>query len=173
MPAKPAASNHTPLFPPRQHDHEPCLASALANAQTAFEAKGLRLTPLRSAVFAEIAASHHAVGAYSILERLQQKGRRLAPISIYRALDALLSAGVVHRLESRNAYFACHARHTSQRPCLILVCGRCSTVAETPAPAVWEAIDTAVRRVDFSFEGSLVEVNGLCGPCAKQPGAAQ
>ena len=40
-----------------------------------------------------------------------RKGTRLAPISVYRALDALLEAGVVHRLESKNAYFACSRLH--------------------------------------------------------------
>jgi hypothetical protein len=54
-------------------------------------------------VFGEIAASHKAIGAYEVLDKLAARGERLAPISVYRAIDALLAAGIVHRFESRNA----------------------------------------------------------------------
>ena len=72
----------------------------------------------------------------------------------------------MHRLESRNAFFACQQPHASKRPYLVLVCNGCGRVAEAPAPRVWEAIDATVRAVDFAFEGSLVEVVGRCAPCA-------
>lgn len=132
----------------------------------------MKLTPLRSSVLEEVAASHGAVGAYDLLDRLARRGQRLAPISIYRALDALVGAGVVHRLESRNAYYACHAAHTPSRPCLVLVCRGCGTVAETPARPVWDAIGASAEAVSFSVEGSLIEVDGICGPCRRVSGEA-
>ena len=76
----------------------------------------MRLTDLRRRVLAEISGSHRAVGAYDVQQSLAAKGIRLAPISIYRALDALVAAGIVHRLESRNAYFACRAPTTRPPP---------------------------------------------------------
>ena len=122
-------------FPAPGHDHGPCLKSTLQRAAEIFEANGLKLTPLRRRVLEEVAASHHAVGAYEILERLSRKERtRMAPISVYRALEALLEMGVVHRLESRNAYFACHAphgKHAARQ--IVLACERCATVAEVAA----------------------------------------
>lgn len=125
------------------------------------------MTPLRACVFEEISASHRAVGAYELLDRIAAKGQRLAPISVYRALDALREAGVVHRLESRNAFFACQHAHATQRPYLVMICSGCGRVAETPAPQVWDAIDEAVNSVEFAFEGSVVEVSGRCGPCER------
>ena len=101
------------------------------------------------------------------VSRIAVKGKRLAPISVYRALDALVAAGVVHKLESRNAFFACQLAHTAQRPYLVLVCNGCGHVAEAPARQVWAAIDEVVGSVDFAFEGSLVEVVGRCGACAR------
>ena len=80
-------------------------------ATAIFAEKNLRFTDLRRKVFEEIASTQASVGAYEVLDRLAKKGTRLAPISIYRALDALLEAGVVHRLESKNAYFACRQLH--------------------------------------------------------------
>jgi Fur family zinc uptake transcriptional regulator len=51
-------------FPAPEHDHAVCLDDAMARARKAFQDKGLRLTPLREAVFQEIAAaSHRAIGA--------------------------------------------------------------------------------------------------------------
>lgn len=117
-------------------------------------------------VLEEIAASHSAIGAYEILERLAGKGQRLAPISIYRALEALLEAGVVHRLESRNAYFACHSAHSSGKTQIVLNCSKCGRVAEVGGDGVQTAIEAAVARAGFHATSSIVEVVGLCGDCA-------
>jgi Fur family transcriptional regulator, zinc uptake regulator len=109
------------VFPAPEHDHEVCLDRAMERARAAFADKGLRLTPLREQVFQAIAAaSHRAIGAYEVLDRLAVQGERLAPISVYRAIDALVAAGIVHRFESRNAFFACHARHEQRQ--LVLAC---------------------------------------------------
>jgi len=154
-------------FPAPEHDHELCLDAAMARARRAFEAKGLRLTPLREAVFQEIAAaSHRAIGAYEVLDRLAMRGERLAPISVYRAIDALVAAGIVHRFESRNAFFACHAGHEQRQ--LVLACERCSSVAEVDGAKVFAAVDRAAEGASFlasSAKGAVVEVWGLCANC--------
>jgi Fur family zinc uptake transcriptional regulator len=152
-------------FPPRGHNHESCIELALERAQHAFDSKGLRLTELRRRVFEEIAGSHHAIGAYDILERLGNKGTRLAPISVYRAIDALLSAGVIHRLESKNAFFACHAAHAADHDQLILACDRCGRVAEVPGKPVFEAIASAARDALFQPAQTVAEVAGVCADC--------
>ena len=68
------------------------LAKAVERASQAFEEKSLRFTKLRQDVFQEIAATYTSIGAYDVLARLAEKGTRLAPISVYRAIDALLEA---------------------------------------------------------------------------------
>jgi Fur family zinc uptake transcriptional regulator len=157
----------TQAFPAPGHNHNACLDEAMARARTAFAAKGLRLTPLREQVFQAIAAaSHRAIGAYEVLERLAMQGERLAPISVYRAIDALVAAGIVHRFESRNAFFACHAGHEQRQ--LVLACERCSSVAEVDGASVFAAIDEAAEGAHFraiSDKGAVVEVWGLCRNC--------
>jgi Fur family zinc uptake transcriptional regulator len=154
-------------FPAPEHDHELCLEAAMARARTAFAAKGLRLTPLREAVFQEIAAApHRAIGAYEVLERMAARGERLAPISVYRAIDALVTAGIVHRFESRNAFFACHAGHEQRQ--LVLACESCGSVAEVDGARVFAAIDKTAEGASFvasSAKGAVVEVWGLCAHC--------
>jgi Fur family transcriptional regulator, zinc uptake regulator len=161
-----ASSKAQRTFPSPEHDHRSCLADTLARAEAAFENRALKLTPLRRRVFEEIASSHDAVGAYNLLERLAKKGARLAPISVYRALDALLEAGVVHRLESRNAFFACHGRHEAARRHLYLVCQDCHAVAEVDAEAAFIHIDDAAKAQGFQRSTAVVEVTGRCAHCA-------
>lgn len=156
-----AASN---AFPAPGHDHDRCLAEAMERARAAFTDKGLKLTPLRQSVFQEIAASHKAIGAYEVLDRLAAKGDRLAPISVYRAIDALVSAGIVHRFESRNAFFACHAGHDRRQ--LVLACEACGRIAEVSGDEAFAAINAAASSVGFVATGAVVEVKGLCAACA-------
>lgn len=153
-------------FPEPGHDHDHCVSDVLVRAEALFEAKGIRMTPLRRQVLEEIAASHRAVGAYDLLDRLARKtDKRLAPISVYRALDSLLEAGVVHRLESRNAFFACHAPHASDRRQIILACEKCGMVLEVPGDAIFRDIAAAAARFEFTPARPLVEVLGTCRSC--------
>lgn len=151
-------------FPAPEHDHDRCLEEAMQRAHKAFENKGLKLTPLRKSVFREIAASHRAIGAYEVLDKLAVTGERLAPISVYRAIDALVGAGLVHRFESRNAFFACHAGHEIRQ--LVLACETCRRVAEVDGDRVFTAIDRAAATSSFSPKAAVVEVWGLCASCA-------
>ncbi|MBO0740100.1 MAG: transcriptional repressor [Hyphomicrobiaceae bacterium] len=153
-------------FPAPEHDHDLCLEEAMERAREAFQLKGLKLTPLRQSVLREIAASHKAIGAYEVLERLATRGERLAPISVYRAIEALVSAGIVHRFESRNAFFACHAGHQMRQ--LVLACEACGRVAEADADAVFAAIDSCTDQAGFTMTGAVVEVRGLCANCGAQ-----
>lgn len=139
----------------------------MERARAAFEATGLKLTPLRQSVFREIAASQHkAIGAYEVLDRLAARGERLAPISVYRAIEALVTAGIVHRFESRNAFFACHAGHETRR--LVLACETCGRVAEVDGDKVFGAIDKSAVSAGFSARSAVVEVWGLCASCASE-----
>jgi Fur family zinc uptake transcriptional regulator len=161
---KPAPA--VPGFPAPGHDHGSCVAKVVERAQTAFEQQGLRLTELRRLVLEEIASSHKAVGAYDVLERVSAKGgRRLAPISVYRALDTLVALGVVHRLESRNAFFACHAAHAANRRQIVLTCNACGSVAEVSGARVFDGIAQAANEAGFRMAHALVEVAGSCRAC--------
>lgn len=142
--------------------------SSVDRASTIFAEKNIRFTDLRRKVFEEIAATTASVGAYEVLDRLAKKGTRLAPISVYRALDALLEAGVVHRLESKNAYFACgrlHHPRTGRRP-MFLSCEICGSVIETDGEDIFKSIDGAARGANFEPRVKFVEVSGTCQSCA-------
>lgn len=144
------------------------IAQTVERAAKVFADRNLRFTKLRQQVFEEIAATHASIGAYEILARLGSKGTRVAPISIYRAIDALLDAGVIHRLESKNAFFACRRTdHTSKgkRP-LFLSCEKCGAVGEVNGQHIFDLIGVAAKEAGFTPRVKFVEVSGLCPRCA-------
>lgn len=158
-----ATAKHQPLSSPQA---ERKLAKAVERANQAFAEKNLRFTKLRQDVFEEIAATHASIGAYEILAKLADKGTRLAPISIYRAIDALLEAGVIHRLESKNAFFACRRldHRTGRRP-IFLSCEKCNAVQEVDSEGIFDTIDRLARDAAFQPRVKFVEVSGLCRSC--------
>ncbi len=156
----------------KESAHEPQSAKKLAQiverAAKAFELKNLRFTTLRQKVFEEIAATHASIGAYEILARLGDKGTRVAPISVYRAIDALMEAGVIHRLESKNAFFACRrADHasTGRRP-IFLSCEGCGGVIEADGQDIFDLIGERAQSAKFTPRVKFVEVQGMCSRCA-------
>ena len=161
------ASQRSPFPNPDQQTAKK-VAQTVERAAKVFADRQLRFTKLRQQVFEEIAATHASIGAYEILARLAEKGTRVAPISIYRAIDALLDAGVIHRLESKNAFFACRRTdHSSKgkRP-LFLSCEKCGAVGEVNGQHIFDLIGEAARDAKFTPRVKFVEVQGLCPRCA-------
>ena len=136
-------------FPARDHDHRVCVSDALGRAKARCLELGIKWTALREQVFHHIAQSHKPVSAYDLIESLAKEGRRLAPVSVYRILDVLQSVGVVHRLESRNAFFACMTEHSAGPETITFVCEGCDRVTESDAPDAFRAIRLATRASGF------------------------
>jgi len=158
------------VFPPPGHDHGRCSAEALANAEALCLARGQRLTPIRRQVLETLAASHKTLGAYEIMERLAGSGPRPAPITVYRALDFLLANGLVHRIESRNAFVACisdHAQADGSATTMFFICERCGAVGEASSPAVAETLQVAARAAGFTPKGRVIEITGICAHCGE------
>ena len=65
------------------------------------------LTKNQQIVFDLVEKSSEPLKAYSILFNVQKKGIK-APLQVYRALDRLVEIGKIHKIESRNAFIACH-----------------------------------------------------------------
>jgi Fur family transcriptional regulator, zinc uptake regulator len=154
-----------PIFPTPDHDHDRCAADTLAHAEVLCAARSQRLTPLRRQVLEVLAASHKPLGAYEIMDRMASKGERPAPITVYRALTFLLENGLVHRIESRNAFLACAHNHDAGALVVFLICDHCGAVGEAPASAVGETLALAARKAGFRPRMSVIEMTGTCSHC--------
>ena len=157
-----------------EHDHRHCRASALAELQRAAKARGLRLTPARVRVLEILSESHRAMGAYEILDRLKAEGLGAQPPVAYRALDFLIGAGFVHKVERLNAYVACchpeEGRGHETGACF-LICGRCHKVAEVGDGALEVAVAQAAAARGFAIRRTVLEIEGTCPACREAEGA--
>ena len=147
------------------HDHGRCTADALAHAEALCARRAQRLTPLRRQVLEVLLESHKPLGAYEIMDRAAAAGPRPAPITIYRALDFLRDNGLVHRIESRNAFIACVNNHASGDLVVFLICERCGVVGEAPSAAVAEELRAAARAAGFAPKAPVIEITGVCAHC--------
>jgi len=156
------------IFPAPDHDHGRCTSDALAHAEAQCAARSQRLTPIRRQVLKALLGSHKPLGAYEIIERMAGKNRRPAPITVYRALDFLRENGLVHRIESRNAFVACGHNHSGGDLVVFLICERCGAVGEGPGGAVAGALKAASRAAGFAPKNPLIEIAGICSHCRER-----
>lgn len=151
-------------FPPPQHDHGHCVSAAVETAESLCRTQGLRLTRTRRRVLELVWNSHKPVGAYDILDSINNEGKKAAPPTVYRALDFLIEANLVHRLDSINAFVGCpdpgHA-HTGQ----ILICRQCRSVAELDDTDISQLVEQKVSNLGFSAIHQMLEIQGLCQDC--------
>jgi Fur family zinc uptake transcriptional regulator len=152
------------MFVARAHDHGSCIETALDRAQSVCLARGVRLTELRRQVLELVWRRHEPVGAYDLLDALKATHRRAAPPTVYRALDFLIDQGLVHRLESLNAYIGCtrpEVLHAGQ----FLICTRCGSIGELDDPEIADSVSRRAAALGFTVERQTIEVRGTCADC--------
>jgi Fur family transcriptional regulator, zinc uptake regulator len=156
-----------PTFPAPDHDHGRCTTDALSHAELICKQRAQKLTPMRRQVLEALLSSHRPLGAYEVIDELAKSMPRPAPITVYRALDFLIGNGLVHRIESRNAYLACAHNHDATTMIAFLICEHCGSVGEIPAAPVAQSLNAAARATGFTPTLSVVEITGTCAHCQK------
>ena len=155
------------------HDHRGCISDAMQKAEARCLAARLQFTPARRRVFELLLQGHQAMGAYDILEVLAQAGRGVQPPTVSRALDFLLRAGLVHRIERLPAYAACTHLDDPENPeaphiPAFLICRQCRTVAEAEGDRSAAGLADAAAASGFVVETRVVEAEGLCPACSDE-----
>ncbi len=137
---------------------------ALAEAEALCRARRAKLTPLRRTVLELLLERGGPVKAYDLLKDLREDGEAKPP-TIYRALQFLQEMGLVHRIESMQAFSACaHWKHG--HTAVFLICDRCGAVAEAVAGESARRLMLDALRVNFKADSAVIEVRGHCGTCA-------
>ncbi|MEL6503921.1 MAG: Fur family transcriptional regulator [Pseudomonadota bacterium] len=117
-------------------------------------------------VLAQLKKSGRPLSAYALLDRLRSEGFN-APLQIYRALEKLQQAGSVHRVESLNAFIACHregCRHTQNA--IFAICESCGVVQEFADANLAGRVKDCAEAEGFRFQQSTIEMKGLCKDCS-------
>jgi Fur family transcriptional regulator, zinc uptake regulator len=149
--------------------HDQCDAK-MRFAEQLCRDRGLSFTALRREVYALICEHASPLGAYELLDLLKRTRPNAAPVTVYRALEFLVAAGLVHKLAALNAFTACHG-HAPGHGGLLLVCRRCSNVIELEDRRLERTISQTAADRRFATSSDPVEVRGLCEDC-QQPDAS-
>jgi len=143
------------------------IASRLAQAEAHCRERGAQLTAQRAEVYELLLRRQGSAKAYDLQHDLQQRRGRVAPTTIYRALEFLVEHGLVHRVDALNRFVACSHEHDEadgHHP-LFLVCSICERTTELHDDAALAALARSLEAAGTDFAQSAVEVKGLCRDC--------
>jgi Fur family transcriptional regulator, zinc uptake regulator len=123
------------------------------------------LTRNQALVLEKLGAAEGPLSAYALLDRLRDDGFR-APLQVYRALEKLLAAGLVHRLESLNAFVACAGTHRHKHGMTAFaICEKCGSVAEFCDDRMGGRLEEWIGTAGFRPSRAVIEFRGLCAEC--------
>ena len=142
-------------------------SQVLERAEVLCRERGVRLTEQRKAALKLLCVSEKPLSAYELLERMRGVVRNPKPPTVYRALNFLLDQGLVHKLESLNAYVGCaHPDHPHASQ--FLICDDCGEVAEVEDPSVARSLKAAGNVIGFRTRRPVVELLGTCAQCVSE-----
>jgi len=124
------------------------------------------LTKNEAMVFNGLINADGPLSAYAILDQLREDGFR-APLQVYRALDKLIDLGMVHRLESLNAFVACrHPEGDTHEMAAFAICEICGVVMELTNEKLAKQLRMIAKGVGFTARKSAIELRGTCAACS-------
>ena len=126
-----------------------------------------RLNEVQARIRDLLAAAPKPLSAYDVIDALRGEAR-LAPPTVYRALEKLIAEGLAHRLETQNAYVACrHAKdacgHSHRAG--FTICRLCGAAQEFGDAEIEQLLTKIAARSGFAAERVAVEIQGLCAHC--------
>ena len=140
-------------------------AERVALAMSLCSARGAQLTELRRQILELLWESGRPTGAYELIEALKLKDSRpVGPPTVYRALEFLMSQGLVSKIESRNAYVPC-AHPERQHDCLFFICSNCGSSVELEDQRLECLISENAALIGFRPTRRVIEVEGTCKSC--------
>jgi len=140
-------------------------ASLVTAARAALTGAGEQWTDMRAGVFDALAQYDAPASAYDIADTLSaNRGKRVAPNSVYRILDLFVRTNLASRIESANAYLV--NRHPGCRhDCIFLICDVCGRAEHIDDDRLTKGLRDAAGDAGFSGLKTVVELRGTCSAC--------
>ena len=131
-------------------------------------AESEKLTKNQALVLERLEAANSPLSAYELLDQLREEGIK-APLQIYRALEKLQAADLVHRLESLNAFVACsHQGCAGHGTAAFAICEVCGDVSEFTPDEVVKLLKEWTMAEGFALARTTIELRGTCKDCVAQ-----
>ena len=123
------------------------------------------LTKNQQIVLDLVEKSSEPLKAYTILFNVQKKGIK-APLQVYRALDKLVEIGKIHKIESRNAFIACHNSSCQvANATAFSICEICEKVTEISSAGLSKYLANFKDKDGMKYSKYNLEFFGLCKKC--------
>ncbi len=143
-----------------------------ADAKAMLQSAGLRCTNGRMALLSALLAARRTLAHDEVCARVREQG--LDRVTVYRALESFVKAGIVHRIESGSRWrFAvcgrvhrghCHPHFTCR------VCGTVECLRDVALPRLRQGFGGRARlgqlRGSYRVEEQEFYLRGVCGRCA-------
>jgi len=127
------------------------------------------LTTKRKLVLSSLLHSSKALSAYNIIDLCKELfDEEIAPMSMYRILEFLENANLVHKLQLVNKYviyshISCNEKHNATQ---FLICKVCDQVKEVEVnKSAMMELKENVALAGFQLAGSQLEINCICHNC--------
>lgn len=145
------------------------IQTALKHADHLCQSQGIRLTEKRKNVLSLLINADKALSAYELIDLHHQiLDKKIQAMSMYRILEFLEQAKLIHKLNLANRYVACihitcdHKHAMSQ----FLICQQCYRVTEINISATMLLeIEKSMQQVGFHLNHPQLEINGICQHC--------
>lgn len=129
--------------------------------------KGLRNTPEREEIIAEIFSRHDHFDVDELFSRLRVKGKKISKASIYRNIPLIMECGLIREvwLEDGHMHYEHiygHGHHCHMR------CIDCGKIIEFYEEKITEIEEQISREYNFRIIDHRFDVTGYCSSCRKK-----
>lgn len=133
--------------------------------------RNLNFTIKRSKVLQVMLLAKKAVSAYDIVDAYHAKyQQKISAISVYRMLDFLMEAQLIHKLLSSSQFIVCShitCNHVHKMP-MLLICNQCHQVEEVEiGDGLPPVLKKSILPTGFLSQDQQLELHGTCLICQK------
>jgi len=136
----------------------------IQSAIQVLQASGYKVTQPRKQVLKVLAQAQKPVSPYDIQKILQQEGKHLNHVTIYRILDLFCLLNLAHRVLLLGGFVKCTLGE--KEGChRFMVCSRCGALREFADKSLCEEENEVAWHLGFRTVQHFSEFFGLCAKC--------
>ena len=110
-----------------------------------------------------------ALSAQELAEELRREGFSVGLATIYRQLERLEEAGIVHKVNTESGAFYLYYSHgEGRRDCFLLKCQRCGRIRHLDCDHLKDLYEHLETAHHFRIDPRRTLFTGLCEECARE-----
>lgn len=129
------------------------------------QARQINLSPQQKLILMIISQTTIPLSSHEILTSLLEHNPRANRMTIHRALEILIKANLIHKIQVNQTYSLC--QHLSDHNCQLFICLKCGKQTEVHSHKICQALTQAGDEYNFILASPL-EITGYCQRCQVQ-----